>query len=60
MKLRQLKAVIDQAFENAEGMDVEVEVWFKKRMYRIERVGQFGLVPDVTITIGPKVLDLNE
>jgi hypothetical protein len=54
LRLRELKACIDRAVENAGDGDPEVEVWFRKSMYRIVRVGQFGIVPDVTITIGPK------
>ena len=54
MKLHELKACIDKAVENAGDYDAEVEVWFKKSMYRIDRVAQFGVVPDVTITIGAK------
>lgn len=59
MKLKKLKEVIDQAVENAGDCDPDVEVWFKKSMYRIMDVGQFGVVPDVTITIGKKELTLD-
>lgn len=63
MTLRQLKAAIDEAVGNLDLWncpDAKVEVWFKKRMYRIDSIGQFQVVPDVTITIGPKELDLSE
>jgi len=54
MKLKELKRAIDIAVEYAGDLDPEVEVWFKKSMYRIQSISQFGVVPDVTITIGKK------
>jgi len=42
-----------------ENVNPDVEVWFKKSMYDIRAIGQFGVVPDVTITIGEKLLDLD-
>ena len=59
MKLRKLKEVIDQCVERAEDCDPDVEVWFKKSMYRIREIGQFGVIPDVTISIGEKVCELD-
>lgn len=59
MKLKKLKEIIDKCVENAGDTDPDVEVWFKKAMYDIREIGQFGVVPDVTITIGEKLLDFN-
>lgn len=59
--LRELKNCIDQAVARLdEGEDAQVEVWYKKKGYRIFRVGQFGIVPDVTLTIGEKFLDFSD
>ncbi len=60
MKLNELKKVIDKAVESAGGHDVNVEVWFKKSAYEIMSVGQFGIIKDVTITIGKKIYDGKE
>lgn len=59
MKLKKLKEIIDLCVINAGDCDPDVEVWFKKAMYDIREVGQFGVIPDVTITIGEKLLDFN-
>lgn len=59
MTLKELKSVIDQAVERAGECDAKVEVWYKNKGYRIARVGQFGLIPDVTITIGEKIFDFD-
>jgi hypothetical protein len=58
MTLRELQKAIDTAIERAGDCDPDIEVWYKKKMHRIEHVGQFSIVPTVTITIGPKELDL--
>ena len=34
--------------------DVDIEVWIENKMYRIMRVGQFGFVPTVTLTLVDK------
>ena len=57
MKLAELKAIIDKAVENAAGCDVGVEVWFKKSVYQIRTVGQYGVIPYVYIEIGKKEYD---
>lgn len=53
LTLRQFKSCIDQAYARAgKAADhVEVEVWLDEKLYRVVRVGQFGVVPDVGITI---------
>lgn len=59
MKLKKFKEIIDKAYEQAEGCDVEVEVWLKNSMYDIQRIGQFGVIPTVTITLGQKMFELD-
>jgi len=59
VKLRKLKEIIDGCVVRAEDCDPDVEVWFKKSYYDIREIGQFGVVPDVTITIGKKLGDTN-
>lgn len=52
--LRQLKSCIDQAIKVLDDRkidDVEVEVWVNKHMHRIISVSQFGVVPDVCLTL---------
>lgn len=59
--LYELKSCIDQAVKNAEagGVDLEdvgVEVWHEPEdgpavRYKIVRVGQFGIIPDITLDI---------
>lgn len=60
MKLKELKLAIDKAVEYAGDCDVDVEVWYKNKGYRIGQIGQFGVIPDVVITIGEKIYDLTE
>lgn len=54
MTLKQLKSCIDQAYKKA-GEKIaatsEVEVWLGDEMLRLKSVGQFGIVPDVTLTV---------
>lgn len=57
MKLRKLKELVDLAVENAGDCDPDVEIWFKKSIYDIRSVGQFGVIPDLTIEIGEKLFD---
>ena len=51
MKLAVLKNLIDQAVEDAEGADVDVEVWLDDDCYDIDTIGQFGIVRDVVIQL---------
>ena len=61
MKLKKLKEVIDQAVEYAGDCDPDVEIWVgDKKAYRIGRIGQYGLIPDVTISVGEKIYDARE
>ena len=54
MTLKQLKSCIDQAYKKAGAKYAaksEIEVWLGDKLYRLASVGQFGVVPDVTLTI---------
>lgn len=57
MKLAKLKEIIDKAVEYAEDTDPNVEIWLGEVEYFIKRIGQFGVIPNVTIDIE---LDKNE
>jgi len=51
MKLKQLSDCIDQCIRKAGNQNPDVEVWLSNKMYRIKRIGQFGVIPDVIITV---------
>lgn len=51
MKLKKMKEIIDKAYINAEDCDVDIEVWIGEDMYEIKRIGQFGVVPAVTMEL---------
>lgn len=55
MKLKQFKKIIDECVVRAEHTDPDVTVWFKKAEYEIRGMGQYSVIPDVTITIGKKL-----
>lgn len=61
LKLKQLKEIIDKAVEYAGECDPDVEIWVgDKRGYYIGSIGQFGVIPDVTIHVGEKFYDSKE
>lgn len=62
MKLRRMKEVIDKAVENLGDLeDAKVEIWVgDKKAYKVGRIGQFGVIPDVTISVGEKIYDSTE
>jgi hypothetical protein len=53
MTLKELKSCIDQAYKAAgkTAATANVEVWHNGQTYTITRIGQFGVVKDVSITI---------
>ena len=52
LTLKQLQKVIDKAVKKAGKHDYQVEVWFRGAgPFKIVSVGQFGIVPDVTLDI---------
>ena len=58
MKLKQLKTVIDQCVDYAGDCDPEVEIWIgDKKAYNIGRISQFGVLPNVIISVGEKLYD---
>lgn len=58
MTLKELKTIIDQAVDYAGDCDPDVEIWIgDKKAYNIGRIGQYGVVPNVIISVGEKVYD---
>ncbi|WP_257283292.1 hypothetical protein [Endozoicomonas sp. SESOKO1] len=58
MKLKRLKAIIDQCVDYAGDCDPDVEIWIgDKKAYKIGRIGQFGVLPNVIISVGEKLYD---
>lgn len=51
MKLRKLKEVIDEAIERAGDCNPEATVWLHGKEYEINHIGQFSVIPDLTISI---------
>lgn len=49
---------LKQAKENAGDNDANIEVWVDNKMYRIIRVGQFGVTPTTTLTLGKCEMEL--
>lgn len=48
------------AVENVGELNPEVEIWLDKRKYYIHKIYQSQIAPDTCITIGEKILDLEE
>ena len=57
MKIKQLKELVDNAYKNSKEGNAEVDCWLQLEddtvMCDIERVGQFQVIPDMTITFKP-------
>lgn len=51
MKLRELKKAIDYCASKAETTDPDVLFYFGKKTLEVVEIGQFGVVPDVVITL---------
>ena len=52
MKLREFKKIIDEGVKRAGKTDPLIIIYDdKEREYEIKRIGQTGLIPDVTIKI---------
>lgn len=57
MKIKELKKYVDKAYENGEECDVEFWIELddgQSFIADVESIGQFNLVPDMTITVKPK------
>ena len=52
MKIKELKEIVDKAYKNGEENDIEfyIELNDTTIMCDLERVGQFHIIPDMTIT----------
>ena len=56
MKIKELKEIVDKAYEN--GKESDVEFWIKlddgtDLFAELEDIGQFSIVPDMTLTLKP-------
>ena len=56
MKLNKLKELVDHAHKEAEGLDVDVVLFWQKtededQYFHIKSMSQFGVVPDVVIEL---------
>jgi len=55
MKLRELKECIDKCWEKIDETDPDVEFILEtditSEYLEVEEIGQFGVIPDVTITL---------
>ncbi len=51
MKLSKLKEVIDKTVEYAENTDPSIIFYVGEDEYELDNIGQFGVIPDVTIHI---------
>lgn len=56
MKIKELKRIIDKAYEN--GKECDVEFWIKlddgtDLLAEVEEIGQFSIVQDMTLTVKP-------
>ena len=55
LTLRQLYSCLGQCVVKAGSLDPDVEVWIGEKLYRVVRVGQFGVMPDVTLELREEV-----
>lgn len=51
MKLKEFKKLIDKTARRAGKCDVDIEFWLNDKPLEIKEMGQFGVVPDVVITL---------
>jgi len=54
MELREFKKIIDKADRHAGKCKVNVEFWVNDKPLDIKEIGQFGVIPDVVITLEPR------
>jgi hypothetical protein len=57
ISLKKFKSIVDKAVKDAgKAADhVGIEVWYKKKCYKIVSVHQFGIVPTMTMDIEPGI-----
>jgi hypothetical protein len=58
IKLKKLIEVLQGAYDRHKDApkcanNIRVEFWLGEQMVELERIGQFGVIPDVTITLKP-------
>lgn len=53
MTIKELKSCVDQCAKKAgqAAATAHVEIWLGDKMYSIKEISQFGVVPDMMITI---------
>jgi len=51
MKLKKFKKIIDKAVKKAKHTDPDILFYVKEQEFEIKRIGQFSLVPDVTVSL---------
>jgi len=51
MKLKELKKVIDKCCRKADRCNPDIEIWAGRKLYVIDDISQFGVIPDVVINI---------
>ena len=51
MKLKEFKKYIDATAKKAGKCDVDIEIWFGEHCFDVSSIGQFGVVPDVTVSL---------
>ena len=51
MKLNELLKYLKETKKKAKKLDVDVEFYVGEKQYDISEIGQYGVIPDVTITL---------
>lgn len=58
IKIKKLKELVDNAYNNSNNGEAEVECWLQLEddcvLYDIDSIGQFHVIPDMTITFKPR------
>ena len=51
MKLNELLKYLKETKKKAKKLDVNVEFYIGEKQYEVEEIAQYGVIPDVTITL---------
>jgi hypothetical protein len=51
MKLKKFKKIIDKAVKDAGDTNPDILFYVKEKEYKIKRIGQFSIIPDVTVSL---------
>lgn len=54
LTFKQVFSCLKQANKRLGKNDIDLEVWVGNKMFRVIRVGQFSIIPTVTITLTDK------